>query len=265
MNRLILIEGLPGTGKTAISQWLCDLLRKKGESVVLLIEDDESIPSNFRDIAGIPKNIFNSSFADSPAISSSVLKQTEHYVYLNINKCYKEMQDDIRRWDIGDECNTSLSLQDYIMCTLEWWYDWAQNHTGKPITIMDSAFMQNPINEMIFRKATNPEIKPYISAIAELLAPLSPLCIYLRRNSAAESIEYAKAAKGPKWSEAVDQALQQSGCTDLFQRRFELEYELLSAMQHFVCEIQGGDWSEAKIKIQNHFAKQLFCENNLQS
>ncbi len=253
MGRLILIEGLPGTGKTTISQWLFDLLQSKGESFTLLFEDDKRIACNFYYIAGVPKDIFYNSFSDKITSFDSINKKTENFVYCRIDKAPKDIRQELSRWDIGDEFNKELSLQEYIECTLEWWENWVNDNTEQQI-IMDSAFMQCPINEMIFRKATNAQIKSYISVIADLLKPFSPVCIYLRRSSAIESIEFAKAAKGPIWSAGINR-LKEMGCADLFERRFDIEFEMLSTMKHIVCEINGSDWSLAKDQIQNFFVK----------
>jgi len=253
MNRLILVEGLPGTGKSTISQWIFDLLHAKDIHTVLLDEFDERIPCNFYNLAGIPRETFNTLFAAIDAPSDAILKKTENYVYLRIDKYPNDVAQELRRWDIGDEFNTYFPLCEYIKCTLEWWKHWIQDNINQPITIMDSAFLQNPINDMIFHKATDNEVKQYVSSIAGLLAPFDPVCIYLRRNNATESIEFAKAVKGPVWSAGVD-GLQDMGCGDLFERRFKLEYEMLSTMEHIVCHVQGDDWSIAKTKIQNYFA-----------
>jgi len=249
MNRLIFVEGLPGTGKTTISQWLFNLLQASGKPTVLLLEFDEKSPSNFCHMAGIPKDIFNSLYTEK---IKTVYKETNNFIYLKIDKCPENIQQELKRWDIGDEFNTLLSLHEYIKCTLEWWQNWVNDNKNLSVTVLDSAFLQNPINEMIFRKASNADVKSYISAIADILVPFSPLCIYLRRNNAEESINFAKAAKGLRWAAGID-GLKDIGCADLFERRFVLEYELLSTMEHLVCEINGHDWTEAKAKIHDYF------------
>ena len=78
MNRLILVEGLPGTGKTTISQWIHDLLWANMESAELLLENDERMPSNFSDMAGVLKDVFYSLFSNRLA---TIDKRTENFIY----------------------------------------------------------------------------------------------------------------------------------------------------------------------------------------
>ena len=53
MKRLILIEGLPRTGKTTIAQWLSVTFTHKGIKNLLFLEGDERIPCDFFETAGI--------------------------------------------------------------------------------------------------------------------------------------------------------------------------------------------------------------------
>ena len=244
--KLILVEGLPGTGKTTISNWIFEILTDRGKQAELLLEDDERLPSNFAHIAGIPKDALPNLPADA------VLARTDHYIYADLRQCAKGY----RRWDIGDEYNKHISAEEYARCALEWWQNWARNYAGESICVMDSAFLQNPVNEMIFRGATDAQTEAYIRAVAEALAPLHPVCIYLRRESAEESISFAKAAKGSGWAKGVGSALQKLHCPDLFERRFRLEYSLLSSMDHILCEVNGSDWSAVKKKTLDYLSSE---------
>jgi len=229
------------------------LLNNQGKQVKLLLEDDEKIPSNFGNIAGIPRSRFQTLF-DDKKITGVVLAQTETFIYVSLDKCFEEIIRQIKCWDIGDEYNKFVSVPQYACCTLDWWQNWVNHYKNEASLIMDSAFMQNPINEMIFRGATNSEIELYIRSIAELLKPLSPVCIYLRRESAVESISFAKDVKGNNWANVLDRALIRLNCPDLFERRFELEPLLASSITNVICDIKGSDWSKAKEKISNYFA-----------
>ena len=242
--RLIFVEGLPGTGKSTLSEQIYDMLVKKRISSELLLEDNEKIPSNFYYIAAIPKSDFVGFSVDE-----AIIEETENYFFINRKKCKEEMAKMLQRYDVGDEFNKSISLQEYICCTLEWWRNWVVNFSNESILILDSAFMQCPINEMIFRGASDSQAKEYIQAIAEIIKPFNPICVYLRRENATIAIDFAKVVKGEHWAKGID-GLAQSDFPDLFERRFYLENELLSLIPNIVCDIDGYDWSDTEIKLK---------------
>jgi len=195
-TRLILVEGLPGTGKTTIAGWICRRLRRGGVLARVLLEDDAGMPGD---------------------------------------------------WDVGDR---RMPAQGYARRMLELWARWAETHANEGVLILDCAFLQNPLNEMIFRGATDAQAEDYARAIAAILRPLDPVCVYLRRESAAESIAFAKAAKGEGWANRVDKSLAELGCPNLFERRYQLEFALLSAVGHVLCEVSAGDWRGTKKRIR---------------
>ena len=244
---LILVEGLPGTGKTTLSGRVFNLLTEQGIEAELLLEGNEKIPSNFCDIAGIPKGKNK-----NIKIDKSLIIETSNYVFVNMKNCVQDITSQIQCYDIGNEYNKFITAQEYARCTLEWWQNWAANNVYSHVMIMDSAFMQCPINEMIFRGASDSEAKSYIKTIAEIITPLNHICIYLHRESTEISINFAKAVKGRHWSEGIDK-LAQSEFPDLFERRFVLESALLTTIPSVVCDINGYDWSDAELKIQKLF------------
>ena len=245
--KMILIEGLPGTGKTTLSEKIFELFAGQNLQVELLLEGNEKIPCNFYNIAAIPKSDFVD-FGNDIAI----ITETENYVFVDLGCCGKEVANQLQRYDIGDEFNPFFSAHDYARCTLEWWQNWVNINIKESVLILDSAFMQCPINEMIFRKASNSEVKAYIQAIAEIIKPYNPFCIYLSRENAGIAIDFAKTVKGEHWAKGIE-GLAETSFPDLFERRFDLENILLSSVSNIVCDINGCDWSDAETKIQELF------------
>ena len=242
--KLIFVEGLPGTGKSTLSERIHKLLVNQGIPAELLLEDNEKIPSNFCYVAGIPKCDFTNFSVDE-----AVINETDNYIFIDMRKCTEESARALQRYDVGDEFNEYISSQEYVYCTLEWWRSWVVNNATESVLVLDSAFLQCPINEMIFRSSSDSEIASYIQAIAEIITPYNPVCIYLRRENAKIAIDFAKVAKGEHWTKGVEEGLAQMGCSDLFERRFCLEQSLLSLIPSIVCNINGNDWSDAETKI----------------
>jgi hypothetical protein len=116
--------------------------------------------------------------------------------------------------------------------------------------IIDSGFLQNPINELLFRKAADDEVAFYIKSIAKRLMKLNPICFYLKRDSAEAAILFAKQAKGSDWAARVYTKLSEIGCPNLFEDRYRLELSLLHCVPHTVCFIDGNDWNEVEKQIQ---------------
>jgi hypothetical protein len=255
MKKLILVEGLPGTGKTTAAQKLTKHLTSKGEDVITLFEGDEGIPGSFYATAGIPANVFETYCTGHPEATDThfgTLIHTNKYVFLRLDRCASFIADAFKEWDMGDEFNKEISVAEYISCALESWDNWVEASSDNDnIVIIDSGFLQNPINEMLFRKAADDEVVFFIKSIAKRLMRLNPICFYLKRDSAEAATTFAKQAKGPDWAARIDNMLGEIGCPDLFENRFKLELSLLHCVPHTVCFIDGNDWSDVEKQIQN--------------
>ena len=213
---------------------------------------------DFYNTSAIPKSDFESLFARNPSKRDMLLDialSTDNYVYLRLDKCPDTVVERIKQWDIGDGSNQFISVADYIPCALERLEHWVDSHVdGSETVVIDSGYLQNPINELLFRRATDGEVREFINAITNILLPLSPVCIYLRRDNAEQAIDFAKMAKGKGWADRVDKLLQQHGCENLFQRRFKIELSLLENVEHISCHVYGDNWDDAKKGIQDYFA-----------
>lgn len=259
--QLIMIEGLPGTGKTTIAEWLNEYLNAQGTKSILLLEGNRDIPCDFYEMAGIPNNEFKALFNDLPETFEKLRNRTlvtKNYAYLRIDECPEEVAVKIKRWDMGDENNQMVTVSDYVPCALErldYWVNKVIANLGT--VIVDSGFLQNPINELLFRKATHNEIFLFIQEIFKRIKALNPICVYLHRNNADEAISFAKEVKGKTWAERIDNLLINNNCKDLFNNRFYLEQELLPLVDHIKCMPNGYNWSLVKKCIEDYFSKRV--------
>lgn len=253
MKQLIFIEGLPGTGKTATTQKLSEYFSSKGQKVITLFEGDERIPSDFYEMAGIPADEFNTFCTRYPQAADElgdIPLRTKNYVYLRLDRCSGFIDETFRKWDMGDELNQQVSVEQYISCALERIVQWtACNIENENIVIIDSGFLQNPVNELLFRKASDDVILSFIQQMAEIVRPLNPICFYLKRENAETAISFAKQIKGPDWISHIDAMLSNTGCPNLFEHRFNLELQLLSCIRHIICSVCGYDWTDIDRKI----------------
>ena len=261
MKQLMLVEGLPGTGKTTATQYLYDHLVAQRERAIALFEGDERIPCDFYETAGIPIGEFDAFCAEHEDIADalrSMSVRTANYAYLRLDKCADFVAESFRRWDMGDERNQQVSVAHYIPCALERLDLWvAANLSNQDTVIIDSGFLQNPINELLFRKATDAEVRAFILGILDRITPLNPVCFYLKRENAEEAISFAKQAKGQGWASRVDAMLEELGCPNLFAHRFDLELSLLPSIPHVICTVQDTDWTDidrqAQRMLEPHF------------
>jgi len=257
MKRLILVEGLPGTGKTTMTQRIAQRLAAKGEAVTALYEGDERIPCDFYEMAGIPLGEFEAFRAEHLNVEDArwvISLRTASYVYLRLDRCADFAADAFRKWDMGDERNLQASVAHYVPCALERLDAWVDSYKDSGETVViDSGFLQNPINELLFRGASDDEACSFVQGILHRFGPLHPVCVYLQRESAEAAVSFAKQAKGSDWASRVEALLAELNCPDLFARRYALEQKLLPLLPHILCPVRGADWSGADREIERLF------------
>ena len=248
MKQLILLEGLPGTGKTTATRTLFDCLSPIREDAFAFFEGDERIPCDFYEMAGIPAKEFDSFHDLHSGIAKELLAvsmRTANYVYLRLDRCSEFIASTFRKWDMGDEHNQQVDVLHYVACALERLDYWVSlNACNESTVIIDSGFLQNPINELLFRGASDEVVRSFMQETMKRVKFFNPFCFYLRRESAEAAMSFARQAKGDAWSAGIDALLEMPGCANFFERRFKLELDLLPFMPHIICSVQGNDWTD---------------------
>ena len=260
------IEGLPSVGKTTISEWLCNKVNGK-----LIVENSSNFPNDLFNIVAISKNDYLK-LVDRYRLLDDFSKQVGEFYYLNSEGIIKEYPDEKELYqnlinrDIGEERNTEISFEDYKNATLEIITSRINDLANNDIVVMDSVWLQNPINELISRNILDKEIiSDYCKEFARRLDSITSVCIYLERETSEESIKEACTLKGTSWQQGVSKNLSttpfaiENGIEyrDVLMRYFslraEIEQSVLSKnyIKTFQYIVRNNDWESVKNNICN--------------
>ncbi len=249
MNKIYFVEGLPGTGKTTISEWLTGKIIDGGFNSTCLLEDNTKIPTNFYRIASIPNVIYQRLLTKDVRLSD-IATHIGNYYFVCIDNVPSVLKDYITAFDIGNESNDTFTAESYIEQTLLYVKDRIASLVSKDTAIIvDSGLLQNPINEVLFRKGTPEQAYQYVLCIVEILRDFDFTCIYLDRGDANKSIEIAAEYKGNGWYEAVI-ALDNISVKH-FQNRYKIEQRLIESGKFptITCKVKDDDWKSVKLTI----------------
>lgn len=251
MDKLFLIEGLPGTGKTSVAEKMKNHFEKKGYKVHCLMEENPRIPTDFCNIAALPKVVYDKMILINKDIGK-IAMCVDDLSYIYIGDAPKKMQEELYKYDIGDEFNTNFDAQKYIVQGLSRIKGSFINlNKLEGIVIIDSGFLQNPLNEVFYRHGTDYQAKIYILEIVKLMKNYDCMCVYLDRGNVDTAIDFARKAKGDLWYQRVIEIQNRTKSRNHFYRRYKLEKEIVTSniINASICRINKNDWSEADLLI----------------
>ena len=175
MTRLYIVEGLPCSGKSSTARHIADVLTAAGHQVSYVDEGTGRHPADYEFHAFVDGRIIP--LADVPPEELNALLPKKIY--------------------------DGLSWETEAPLMLDKWRQFVQEAAPETVYVFNCVFLQNPMCETMMRFGLpEAESAAHIRQIAEIIAPLEPVIVYLHSDEVAASVRRASAER-PGWLEAV--------------------------------------------------------------
>ncbi|NUU79838.1 adenylyl-sulfate kinase [Paenibacillus xylanilyticus] len=258
-RRLILVEGLPGSGKSTIAKMVSDILIQQGLQVQLFQEGNLDHPADYEGVAFYAAEEFEDLLSTHEACRG-ILESgatTYHNGYLIPYRKIKEE----RGQDFPDDVVQEIFSRDIYELPFEQnvdlitakWRSFAESVLSAPddsITIFECCFIQNPLTIGLVKcNQSREDNMQYVLDLERITAPLNPLLIYIHQQDIAYTFDKAVKERPKEWSDGfihyyTNQGLGNSkgyqgieGTVEVLQARKELEteiYHMLKIDKHWL-------------------------------
>jgi hypothetical protein len=246
-TKLILVEGLPGSGKSTTAGLIHEILTENQVAAELYMEGNLNHPADYEGVAYFTEKEFDELLAVSGKLSKVfqdrvIVKRGRHLLpYIKIKN---ELGD-----GFPDELLTSISVKDVYELPLEEniaiisesWEEFAkQAAEEEKIYIFECCFIQNPVTVgMVKHGASNDQTLEYVRRLAEAVKSLNPLLIYVKQEDMERSFRKAVTERSDDWFKGfvhyytsqgyglINGMSGLDGTINVLKARQELEYNIL--------------------------------------
>ena len=279
MSKLILVEGLPGTGKTTFSRKIYDYISKSKEAY--LYQEGDAHPADLAWCACIPQEEVPQIIKRFPEYQKpmeEVMYFEDGYAIIPYIKFPIKDQDFFKLMESYEVYDNRVGFEKFKNLNLKRWTRFAEMALkDKDIHIFECAFLQNHITELLLFHCMEAEsILAYLLDHIKPVLPLEPVVLYLSQASVEEGLKKISEIRvndlGEKiWMERVLAYIEDSpygkanqlkgfdGFVEFFQRRKSIEESVLSKLPIKVYRIENPDkdyevaWQKIQTIITNHF------------
>ena len=203
MNRLILLEGLPGTGKTTNSSRLFEQLVRNGWDVRWLHEVSQPHPTLFFSECCMTKEeyrLFTEKYPEAAGMLDDIAEVRATTVGIDYLTAARRMPGrekaawyrELLRYDVMD-----FPLERYEPAACEKWEAFANTALRTDtVYILDSSVFQYQIFTFLLNGADARRLARFVRGIMDMLRPLHPALIYLYREKTEDSIAFMIKQRG---------------------------------------------------------------------
>jgi hypothetical protein len=248
--KLILVEGIPGSGKTTTCEYIEKQLTNHGMDVILYGEGDLNHPVDYEATAFVSERRLKELKTAFPEMQNLNNIQYHDRTYQGGLIPYIKLANEGM---VTDECAAELSKYDvyempsgvYKELVLSKWKAFAeQAETSEDIVITDCCFLQNPLTMLLAKYNETPEsIKEFVMEIEQIIQELDPLLVYMAPDSVREVIENVRYVRSSEWFQHVSSYYTEQeygkahglpggleGVVRLLEERMKMEKQLISEL-----------------------------------
>jgi hypothetical protein len=264
MGRLILVEGIPGSGKTTIAAKIANYL--SGRKKTSFYEEGASHPADLAWCACIPTEQLDEVFDRFPDYNDRMLQhlyREEGYAIIPYTRftiedpSFYQLMESFEVYDNRVGFDTFMDLH-----TKKWIRFGEQKKDVDEYIVFECAYLQNHINEsLLFQCKKEKEIREYLIKLIETVKDLNPVMIYLSQPDVEETIRRVSEVRvdesGEKaWSNRVISYIENTpygqenslkgfeGMVDYFKARKNLELAIIKdlPMETHSIDNPNYDW-----------------------
>ena len=198
---LILVEGLPASGKSTAAAYIAELLHFRCTD-----EGTGSHPADYEGHALVSADELKAYFAqcrDAEEVRALSEAAELHYAgfvlplaELAWHPAYADM--------LMHRIYEGVPWPPERAVMLDKWRSYAENAASDPGDVFNCVLLQNPMCETMLRlNLPQAESAAFIGEIAEIIRPLKPFVVYLKTAEIAENIRRVQPERGAEWLQAV--------------------------------------------------------------
>ncbi len=276
MAQLIMVEGLPGSGKSTTAHFLGEWLSGRGHEVAHYAEGRSDHPVDFEQVAVLSTEAFIAVVGDFPAQADDLMRGVQkvgdswlvRYGQRRGWPC--ELRDRLAQHDAYDGTITPELHRRVLRESWDAFGDRAAH--GAEVYVFECVLIQNPLCALMARFDEDQHvIEGHVRSLVESVTPLNPALVYLDPGEPTAALERVAAERPQEWLESVvgyhcDQGYGLArglrgfdGYVEFMRRRREVELDLLPRLgvPTLRVEVGDGDWDAHRSRITAFLTQHL--------
>ncbi|HFJ9437896.1 MULTISPECIES: hypothetical protein [Bacillus] len=210
-TKLIIVEGLPGFGKSTTAKLINEILSQNKIEVELFLEGNLNHPADYDGVSCFNKFEFDRLLSRSgdfkEVLLKRVIKKGSNYLlpYRKIKNEFgdqfsDELCNDISRNDIYE-----LPFDKNVELIADKWNDFAEIALeDNKVYIFECCFIQNPLTIGMIKYGEQKEkIINYVMKVAKIIENLNPMLFYVEQDDLEFSFRKALKERNPEWSTGI--------------------------------------------------------------
>ncbi len=267
-TQLIIIEGLPGSGKSSVAQLVSDILADKGVEAQMFQEGNLEHPADYDGVSFYRQDEFNQLLSDHEGfkeiLESRAVKHGSNFLipYRKIkNECGTDFPDELLQEIFTRDIYELPFDQNVRLITEKWKCFKEDNLRSNTIYIFECCFIQNPLTiGTVKYNIQKEEVINYVLQLEDVVKPLNPLLIYIDQKDIKSTFEKAINERPKEWSDGfIEYYTNQGfgkmqgyygfdGTVQVLQERKNIELEIFNLLKIDKRRIDNSQYDIEKCK-----------------